>query len=170
MTVASDPMAREEQAPGHGAQARLRSLAAAIKGDERTGDSCSGLEASASWQIGRGGPQGAAANRTRRSDTARALQPGSDLRRCSTAAAHRASGSQRPTAEQLRRLADGAPVAVVGTHLQTDGGLAGDRLKAFQPADGITDGLLDRVIEPVEVRMGLQEVVNEPVGPGGRVG
>jgi hypothetical protein len=32
-------------------------------------------------------------------------------------------------------LADGAPVAVAGAHLKTDGGLTGLRLESIQPAD-----------------------------------
>jgi len=84
------------------------------------------------------------------------------------------SGSGWPgqRAEQLHRSADGAPVAIAGAHLETDRSLAGIGLgiKAIQPADGIADGLLDRVIETVEVGMGLEERVNQPVSPGRRLG
>ena len=68
-------------------------------------------------------------------------------------------------AEQLHRLADGAPVAVAGAHLKTDGSLTGLRLESIQPADGLPDRLLNRFIATIEVGMGLEDSINQPVGP-----
>lgn len=66
-------------------------------------------------------------------------------------------------------MADGAPVTVVAAHFQSDGRLAGFGLEVFQPVNGITDSLLDRVVDAVKVRMGLKDGVNEPVAPCPRV-
>jgi hypothetical protein len=80
----------------------------------------------------------------------------------------RATGSNHQPwqrAEQLHRLENGAPVAVAGAHLKTDGSLTGLRLETIQPADGLPDGLLDRFIATIEVGMGLEDSINQPVGP-----
>ncbi|MFN5222058.1 MAG: hypothetical protein ACK5FE_14335 [Cyanobacteriota bacterium] len=58
-------------------------------------------------------------------------------------------------AEQLHRVADGAPVAVAGAHLKADGGLAGIRIESRQPADGLPDGLLDRFVATIKAAQGL---------------
>ena len=82
-------------------------------------------------------------------------------------AAGSGSGPDRQRAEQLDRLEDGAPIAVGGAHLQADRGLARIGAEPFEPACGIQDGLFDRVVEAVEVGVGLGEGVNQPVGLGG---
>lgn len=85
-----------------------------------------------------------------------------------TAKRIRATGSNLQPwqrAEQLHRLADGAPVAVAGAHLKTDGSLTGLRLETIEPADGLPDRLLDRFIATIEVGMGLEHSINQPVGP-----
>jgi len=38
-------------------------------------------------------------------------------------------------------------------------------LESIKPADGLPDRLLNRFVEAIEVGMGLEEGINQPVGP-----
>ena len=78
------------------------------------------------------------------------------------------SDCQRQRTEQLGRLQDGAPIATGRAHLQADGWIEGMGVKPFHPADRITQGVFHRVIETIEVRMGLKQRINQSIGPGGK--
>jgi len=70
-----------------------------------------------------------------------------------------ASGCRQGTEQQVGQ-ANGAPFAGTGAHLQPDRSASCIGSQALQPGDRVPKALLDRVVEAVELGMGLEQGID----------